>query len=146
MTSFRWTKISSFIPDLEGVYMRPEMKFHFDVKKKIIFTLVFIAGKFKWNSFLFWSFNLLSLFCEISACAYVFFRMVSFWGRVWNFISVKITVAKQQPQWVSFRLFHVNSYKRFELTPNLKYFISHETKSHVNILLPYKNKYSYLKK
>ena len=44
----------------EGVYVRDEMKSCFAVKKKL-FLLVFIAEEMKWNSSLFWSFDLLSL-------------------------------------------------------------------------------------
>ena len=47
--------------DWEGIYMTPEMKICFAVRK-IQFTIVFIDWGMKQNSFSFWSFDLLSLF------------------------------------------------------------------------------------
>ena len=119
MTSFRWTKISSFIPDLEGVSMRPEMKFPFAVKKN---GLNWFSLQINSNKILFfcWYFHPLSLFYEIYPHAHIFFRMVSFWDRVWiTFITRnEISFLSKQPQRnkscneFHFGVFYVNSYKR----------------------------------
>lgn len=45
----------------EKILPLPEIIFHFAVKK-IIITLVFVAGKMEKNSFLFWPFDQASLF------------------------------------------------------------------------------------
>ena len=44
----------------KGVYMRPKIKFCSAMRKTSAY-ISFIVGKMKWNSFVFWSFDLLSL-------------------------------------------------------------------------------------
>ena len=68
-------------PLLEGVYMTPEMKFRFAMKK-ILFYIVF-SLRAKRNNFLFIHFDLLIYyFCfdKIIACADVSLGMISFRG------------------------------------------------------------------
>ena len=96
--------------DWEGIYMRPEMKVCFAVRK-ILFRIVFIAEEMKWNSALFWSFYLLSLFWSNNSMrrCFIFGCLHNTYHPTWNFISVKITARKEQLLWFSFQLISYKS-------------------------------------